>query len=228
MQPLLLLHGALGASVQFANLATLLSDKFDIHTLDFEGHGSRSSLSVNPFRIEYFAENIIHYLDENSIDKCDIVGYSMGGYVALHLASQLPERISRIFTLATKFRWNPETSVKEAGFLDAEKIQVKVPKYAEFLQSLHGDSWKENLSATREMMIYLGDNPLLTPSVLSGIQTKVRIGLGDRDAMVSIDETIEAYKALPNGELQVFPNTPHPLEKVNADIFASAIIQFFI
>lgn len=228
MQPLLLLHGALGASAQFANLATILSDKFDIHTLDFEGHGSRSSLSVNPFRIEYFAENIIHYLDENSIDKCDIVGYSMGGYVALHLASQLPERISRIFTLATKFRWNPETSVKEAGFLDAEKIQVKVPKYAEFLQSLHGDSWKENLSATREMMIYLGDNPLLTPSVLSGIQTKVRIGLGDRDAMVSIDETIEAYKALPNGELQVFPNTPHPLEKVNADIFASAIIQFFI
>ncbi|MBI3260123.1 MAG: alpha/beta fold hydrolase [Ignavibacteriae bacterium] len=228
MLPLVLLHGALGASTQFANLATILSDKFDIHTLDFEGHGSRSSLSVNPFRIEYFAENVIHYLDKSSIDKCDIIGYSMGGYVALHLASLMPERVNRIFTLATKFRWDPETSAKEAGFLDAEKIELKVPKYAQFLQSLHGEEWRENLNATREMMIHLGDNPVLSSSVLSGVQNRVRIGLGDRDAMVSIEETVEAYKALPNGELQVFPNTPHPLEKVNVDIFADAIVQFFM
>jgi pimeloyl-ACP methyl ester carboxylesterase len=226
MQSLLLLHGALGASTQFANLTPLLSDTFDIHTLDFEGHGA--SVASRPFRIEYFAENVVNYLNNHSLDKCDIVGYSMGGYVALYLASVLPERINRIFTLATKFRWNPETSDKEAGFLDAEKIEAKVPKYAQFLQSLHGEKWRDNLNATREMMLHLGDNPVLSASVLSNIAIPVHIGLGDRDAMVSIEETIEAYKALTNGELQIFPKTPHPLEKVRSDIFAAAISDFFI
>ncbi len=228
MQPLLLLHGALGSSAQFGALASLLSEKFDIHTLDFEGHGKNSDAYDRPFRIEHFAENVVSYLDSHALGSCDIVGYSMGGYVALHLASTLTERVNRIFTLATKFRWNPETSAKEAGFLDAGKIETKVPKYAQFLQSLHGDSWQENLSATREMMIHLGDNPILTPLVLSDVSQRVRIGLGDRDTMVSFDETVEAYKALPNGELQVFPQTQHPLEKVPVELFATAITQFFI
>lgn len=227
MQPLLLLHGALGASAQFVPLTSLLSEKFDIHTLDFEGHGKSSASSERPFRIEHFAENVVSYLDSHSLGTCDIVGYSMGGYVALHLAATLPERVNRILTLATKFRWNPETSAKESGFLDAEKIEAKVPKYAQFLQSLHGGKWRENLSATREMMIHLGDNPVLSPSVLSCVNHRVRIGLGDRDAMVSFDETVEAYKALPNGELQVFPQTQHPLEKVSATVFADSIKQFF-
>lgn len=227
MQPLLLLHGALGASAQFRNLTSLLSNNFDIHTLDFEGHGNTISSSPRPFRIEHFTENVVKYLDTHSLASCDIMGYSMGGYVALHLASIQPERIKRILTLATKFRWNPETSAKEAGYLDSDKIEVKVPKYAEFLRSLHGDLWRDNLQATREMMIHLGNNPLLTPTVLSGIPHRVRIALGDRDAMVTIEETIEVYKVLPNGEFQIFPQTPHPLEKVRTEMFAGAILDFF-
>ena len=39
---LILLHGVLGASTQFKSLVPLLREKYDVHTLDFEGHGSSS------------------------------------------------------------------------------------------------------------------------------------------------------------------------------------------
>lgn len=39
--------------------------------------------------------------------------------------------------------------------------------------------------------------------------------LGDRDKMVTLDETVNAYKAIPGAALSVFPETPHPLEKVD-------------
>src|SRR5258706_11557389 len=59
---LLLLHGALGSSDQLAELSELLTQHYNVHTFDFEGHGKTSSRE-RPFRIEHFAENILEYLD---------------------------------------------------------------------------------------------------------------------------------------------------------------------
>jgi len=52
---LLLLHGAVGASPQFEPLQPLLEDRYQLHRLDFEGHGS-SSPRERPFRIEHFKQ----------------------------------------------------------------------------------------------------------------------------------------------------------------------------
>lgn len=67
MKPnLLLLHGALGASDQFAPLLPLLEEHYQVHCLDFEGHG-RAALRSRPFRIEHFAENAIDYLEQQAL-----------------------------------------------------------------------------------------------------------------------------------------------------------------
>ena len=42
--------------------------------------------------------------------------------------------------------------------------------------------------------------------------------LGDRDKMVSLDETVAVYKSLPNAEMCVLPNTPHPLEQADTGL----------
>jgi hypothetical protein len=56
----------------------------------------------------------------------------------------------------------------------------------------------------------------------------VRISIGDRDKMVTLEESIRVYRLLEKGEFQVFPNTPHPLEKAPVDKLAEAIIDFFL
>ena len=73
----------------------------------------------------------------------------------------------------------------------------------------------------------LGNNGYLEPAKLGTINQPVRVALGDRDAMVGLDETINVYKALSNAQLQVYPNTPHPFEKSDVVRLAADIKSFF-
>lgn len=231
MPQLLFLHGALYTSREFSPLVDALSAAgdvaFDILRYDFPGHG-QEAIPDEPFSIDLFARSVLAYLDQKKIERVDIFGYSMGGYVALYLARHYPERVGRIFTLATKLRWNSESSSREAAMLDAEKITAKVPQFGATLAERHGeDRWREVLAKTAEMMINLGEKNELPLEEFASITHRVRLGVGDRDAMVSIDETAEAFRALPDGELLVLPRTPHPLEKGPVRYIAQEILGFF-
>ena len=68
MKPnLLLLHGALGSSQQLAELKSLLSDNYSVHSINFEGHGGLPSSTE--FSIDLFVKNTLDYLRENSIHQ---------------------------------------------------------------------------------------------------------------------------------------------------------------
>ncbi|HYF02307.1 MAG TPA: alpha/beta fold hydrolase [Patescibacteria group bacterium] len=226
---LILLHGALGAQSQFDNLRSLLKESFKTHTLDFEGHGSAFLKEGDSFSIELFVQNLKNFLDENSIERADIFGYSMGGYVALHLAAIEPERINRILTLGTKFNWTPESATQETKMLDRAKMLEKVPAFVDVLKERHfASGWETVVDKTKEMMLSLGENPVLKEDVLKNIHQRVRIGVGDRDNMVTFEESRDVFMMLPNAEFEVLPNTPHPFEKVSGWRLASSIMNFFV
>jgi len=226
--PLLLLHGALGARDQFGELLGLLEDRFVLHTLNFAGHGGEP-IPEEPFSIAGFSGQLRDWLESSGLVGVDIFGYSMGGYVALHLARISPEYVGRIFTLATKFAWDASSSEREAAMLDPATIETKVPRYAEGLRARHAPSdWKMVLEKTAEMMLALGRRQELTIDELADVTTEVMVGIGDHDKMVTIEETVAAYRRLPNGRLIVLPGTPHPLEKVSAKRLAREIDDFFL
>ena len=226
MKKLLLLHGAIGSSQQFQQLAALLSNVFEVHTLDFSGHGGKP-LPAEPFSIELFANDVLTWMQENKIATIDIFGYSMGGYVALYLAKHHPEKVGSVFTLATKFNWHPEGATKEAAMQNPEKIAEKVPAFAKALEQKHGENWKAVLQKTAEMMLNLGNSPALPLTALAEIQHPVLISVGDKDNMVTLEETIAAYRSIKNGQLLVLPQTQHPFEKVNTERIAEEIESYF-
>jgi pimeloyl-ACP methyl ester carboxylesterase len=224
---LILLHGSLGSSSQFHPMIPLLKDKYDVHTLDFEGHGS-SPPKDRPFRSKYFAENVLDYMNGNAVNAADIFGHSMGGHIGLYLARFSPERVKRVFTLGTKFLWTPEIGERENAFLDPNKILDKVPKYARELQRRHiASGYEKILEKTREMNVNLGEQTVLKGKDIQAIKRRVRIGVGDRDYMVTIDESVGVYRLLQKGELQIFPGTPHPIEKVSLSTLTYSILDFF-
>jgi pimeloyl-ACP methyl ester carboxylesterase len=224
---LLLLHGALGASTQFKQLVPLLREKYDVHTLDFEGHGN-SPPKNRPFRSKYFAENVLGYMKMNAVKAADIFGHSMGGFIGLFLARFYPKRVKRVFTLGTKFQWTPEIAKKENAFLDPKKLTEKVPQYAIELRRRHTASGFEKiLEMIREMNVSLGKKSVLNDEEIQKINKKVRIGMGDQDYMVSIEESVNVYRLLQHGELQIFPDTQHPLERVSFPNLAHSIMNFF-
>lgn len=228
MNHLLLLHGALGAGSQLQALEPYITTGATLHRLDFPGHGAAPIGEDESFRIERFAADLLSYLDAQSLGTVDIFGYSMGGYVALHLAHTAPERIGRIATLGTKFRWSPEIAARETKMLDAQKIEQKVPHFARSLEERHtAISWKKNLALTAEMMTALGDASPLGDPELSSIPHPVRIGVGDRDTTVSVEESCGVFRLLPNAELEVLPGTPHPFEKVDLARLGASLSRFF-
>src|SRR6218665_691823 len=160
MQHMLLLHGAIGAKDQLLPLAEKLSGPFTVHTLSFSGHGGEAM--PDAFSMQLFANDVLNYLEKNNIPKISIFGYSMGGYVALYLAKHHPEKVEKIFTLATKFLWTPEIAAKEIKMLDAEKIAEKIPAFAQILEKRHTpNNWKVVLQKTAAMMMEMGaSNPL--------------------------------------------------------------------
>lgn len=227
MMKLLLLHGALGAKKQFTEIEKALQDSFHVHSINFSGHGGEPT-PVEPFSIELFASDVLKWMEMNNTSKIDIFGYSMGGYAALYIAKKYPQKIGKIFTLATKFEWNVEISGREVKMLDAAKIKEKIPKFAMELAKRHApENWETVMAKTAEMMIKLGRKNTLSLDVYAQIENEVLVGIGDRDKMVTIEETIAVYRKLKNGRLLVLPDTPHPLEQVSVERLAYEIKKFF-
>ncbi len=198
-----------------------------IHVLNFSGHGGASF--AEGFGIEQFTAEVLDFLDKNGLETVDIFGYSMGGYVALNLARLYPARVGKIVTLATKFDWTPEGAERESKMLDPEKIEAKIPAFANQLRERHApNDWKVLLKKTAEMMLELGQHPPLTTAVLKEIKHAVLVCLGDNDQMVSLAETQRTAESLPNAKMKVLEQTPHPFEKVDMGALATAISSFLL
>lgn len=228
MKPdLLILHGALGAASQFEKLCEALEEGFTIHLLNFEGHGGRSS--SRDFSIDVFAENVKEYLDEKGLQSIPVFGYSMGGYVSIALSLVHPGYISKLLTLGTKFNWTPESAAHEVKFLNPDKIEEKVPQFAEMLEERHQpNDWKEVLRKTADMMLQLGNGGALQESDFSKVNIPVEIMIGSADTMVSLEESKQVADWIPGSEFEVLEGVEHPIEKVSLKILSEKILNYLM
>ena len=222
----LLLHGAIGAGATMAPLAERLAPHFAVHVLDFEGHGPMPAPTA-PLTMELLAEQVASHIVEHALAPARIFGHSLGGYVALQLAESRPELVACVATLATKLAWTPEVSARMARQFDTAAIRAKAPKVADALAALHtGMGWEALLAATSAMLDDLGARPRLAAETFGRIAQPVRLAVGDRDVMVSIEESLAAMRALPRGELEVLPATPHPMERVDLERLTRSLVDF--
>lgn len=228
MKPtLIILHGALGCKEQFTEWKKVLNETYDCHLFDFSGHGSRSSEDVK-FSIEIFSEDLKKYISQNNLRQPNVLGYSMGGYVALYTALNTEGVLGNIMTIATKFDWNLESSKKEAGYLQPQLMRAKVPQLVEQLKKNHGKAnWETVVSRTAEMMLSLGAKPLITTENVGRIKNKVKFCVGDKDKMVSITETMLIYKNVTGDSLCVLPDTGHLPESMKTERIKFEAQDFF-
>ena len=226
MIPLLLLHGALGSAAQFDALKPLLTTDRPVFALNFPGHGG---LPTNePFSMARFSGFVLDFLEKENLAAVDVFGYSMGGYVALYLAAKHPERVRRIFTLGTKFDWTPETAVRETAMINPEKIEAKVPVFAQLLAARHAPAdWKTVLHRTADLLRDLGEGRGIAPASFGQITCPVTIGLGELDSMVTPGESQAVAAALPGGRFEKLAGFKHPMEQVDVVHLAERLQEFF-
>jgi pimeloyl-ACP methyl ester carboxylesterase len=101
-RPFVLVHGFTGSRDDWADVLPALAELGPTITLDQRGHGG----STNPGRPEaYSLERLVldltAFLDAMEIERCDLLGHSMGGMVALRFTLAHPERVASLVLMDT-------------------------------------------------------------------------------------------------------------------------------
>lgn len=224
---LILLHGALGSMEQFDQLKEILSESFEVFAFNFEGHGGLPVPAE--FSIELFVQHTIDYMDLHQLVKAHLFGYSMGGYVALKLAHNHPDRVDKIITLGTKYHWDQESAAKEVRMMNPEVIEQKIPSFADTLARRHMPAdWKSIMLRTGQMMTELGGGKAMTLSDFGHIPHPVLVCIGSEDHMVTRHESEEVAAQLPHGHIRIVEATKHPLESVDPHQISTILEKFIL
>lgn len=92
--PLVFLHGFLGRGESWLEVARSFSENYFCILPDLPGHGENINGDISsPLNFDVAMNWLLHLLDEIPVGKIHLVGYSLGGRIALTFASRYPERI---------------------------------------------------------------------------------------------------------------------------------------
>jgi pimeloyl-ACP methyl ester carboxylesterase len=93
-KPLLILHGYFGMSDNWKSLGTKFAEAYQVHLIDQRNHGR--SFHADTFNYEVLVEDLYHYIQYHSLEKCYLIGHSMGGKTAMLFAVTYPELIDKL------------------------------------------------------------------------------------------------------------------------------------
>jgi pimeloyl-ACP methyl ester carboxylesterase len=126
-RPLILLHGGLASGEMFGPVLPLLAERHQVIAVDLQGHGRTADID-RPIDVRLMAGDIAALIDHLRLDTPDLVGYSLGGGVALHTAAQFPAKVRRLVVVSANLR--PEAIYPE---MRLQQAQVS-PAAAEFMK----------------------------------------------------------------------------------------------
>lgn len=218
-EPLVLLHGAyMSIPSNWEALIPTLAETHKVIAVELQGHG-RTTDRDTPITYEGMAADVAALLDELEIEKAAVFGYSMGGGVALRLAIDYPEKVSRIVAASAGYIYNEEVMgpdfMKMIGSITPEMF-ANTPFSAEYLRlSPHPEKFPELVEKLKQLD--------LTEYDWSAEFAKITVPslyiFGDAD-IVGLDYIARHHKeaggiangdinGLPKTQLLVLPGTSH-------------------
>lgn len=225
-EPLVLLHGWSGTSHDFDPFVEEFARQYRLILPDLRGHGG----STNPqgeFATGQLARDVFALLDHLGIARVRLVGASMGGLAALHMATLQPSRIESMILAGagTHFPSHCRESMAAtdvASYPDAWWSEMRS-------RHLHGD---EQITAIANLLsVFAADETdvAFTPVDLAGVEARTLIVHGDRDWCFPPAMAVEMYDAIPDAQLWIVPNGGHvPITGQHAAPFTATALAFFV
>jgi pimeloyl-ACP methyl ester carboxylesterase len=102
-RPLILLHGGLGSGEMFGPVIPALAERHQVIAVDLQGHGRTADID-RPIDIKWMADDIAALIDHLGLDRPDVVGYSLGGGVAMQTAVRHPGKVGKLVMASAYLR----------------------------------------------------------------------------------------------------------------------------
>jgi pimeloyl-ACP methyl ester carboxylesterase len=110
--PVILLHGGFGATGMFDGVLTpALNAGREVIAVDLQGHGRTADIG-RPLRYDVMADDVAALIRHLGLPQADVIGYSLGGGVAIQTAVRHPGRVRRLVAVSAPFKrsgWYPES-----------------------------------------------------------------------------------------------------------------------
>jgi pimeloyl-ACP methyl ester carboxylesterase len=135
---LVILHGLFGSSDNWLTMARSLADDYYVILPDACNHGQSPHSDV--FEYPAMAQDVVDLLDSLELESVYLVGHSMGGKTAMHLATEHPDRVKKLVVVDISPRYyRPHHQVILAGLHNLPLDKVKTRRDADKALSLHID-----------------------------------------------------------------------------------------
>ncbi|WP_035641506.1 alpha/beta fold hydrolase, partial [Flavobacterium gilvum] len=136
-KPLLIVHGFLGMSDNWKTLGTqFAADGYQVHMLDLRNHGR--SFHSDEFSYEIMVQDVFDYCQTNNLESVVIIGHSMGGKVAMLLATTYPNLVNKLVVADIGPKFYPPHHQDILAGLNAVDFSVK-PSRSEVEEIMKND-----------------------------------------------------------------------------------------
>ncbi len=248
--PLVLLHGFTGSAANWQPHSAVFEKQFRIIAVDLLGHGgSDSPVDRARYRMERCVENLILVFDHLGLERVSLLGYSMGGRVALHVAAAHPERIRALALesaspgLADPAERAARMASDEAlaDFIEREGLEPFVDKWEQLPLFASQARLSEMMRAElREQRLH--NKPHGLANSLRGLGTGAQSPLWDRLPELRMPTLLIAGEldpkfttiarsmagALPNARLALVPEAGHTVHLEQPEIFDRLVLEFMV
>src|SRR5690606_28658112 len=163
-RPLVLIHGNMTSSVHWDVVLERIDGRFRVYAVDLRGFGlSTYRRPVESLRD--FAADVKEWIDALGLERYSVMGWSMGGGVAMHLAADRPEQVEKLVLLASvSTRGYPFYGTDEKGQPTGRRLSTRAEiagdpgKTLPILRALRQRD-KQFLRNLWEMLIYTHRRP---------------------------------------------------------------------
>ena len=241
-KPLLILHGFLGMSDNWKTLGQQFAEQgYQVNMLDLRNHGR--SFHSEEWSYEAMVQDVYEYCQEHQLKDISVIGHSMGGKVAMLLATTYPDLIEKLIVADIGPKFYPQHHQAILGGLNAVDFSVK-PSRAEveailseyisdfgtrqfLMKNLY---WVEpgqlgfrfNLDVFNNNLDAIG-KPLPEGALFEKPTLFIRGGASN----YVLDEDVEAIlNHFPNLTLETIPNVGHWLHAENPKMFFDIVSSF--
>ncbi|ECZ3359585.1 alpha/beta hydrolase [Salmonella enterica] len=224
-EPVVLLHGGLvGSMAEMSEFADRLKSSHLVIMVNTRGHGKSDIGSVLP-SYKQKSKDLHEVLSALNISHTDIIGFSDGAYTGYQFSADYPQQVNKLVAIGAG-EW--KKGFVQGGRKDrSEPLKSMIeldPRYWAEQENIRPQPDKMSQWFRQANQQY--DQTTVGKSLFEAIHVPVLVIAGEKDVNAPLDTVIAAYKMLPNAQLAIIPDAPHPAFTTNFDAVWASIKPF--
>lgn len=215
-EPIIFLHNAFSRGIlAFSAQISTLQNEYRCILPDMRGHG-RTLSSELEWSIPQLADDIVEFINKMSFPKVNLIGFSMGGGVALYVAAKCPDRINSLITIGTAsivtdgLKSNADNFELHVINNEEDKDFINLLKQNHY--SAHNGDWKTfGRTSTMNWRAY----PCLTSKELERFDFPCMFVAGEKDEAIKKEHIDILTKEVKNSRGEIIEGCGHGPHLIN-------------